>query len=115
MVTQQHDRSKSPPRSSTGRSAARPVMAPAHNGARHSQTRAADKDRLVIEASPGIPPAIAMLLNEQFLLLERTQARRKLRGMVREMQDQTLAEASRELFLRPEPDPNPAHFRVFVD
>lgn len=70
---------------------------------------------MTIDAQPGVPPAIAMLLNEEFSLFDRTSARRKLRGMLREMRDQTLAEAERKLFLLPPPDPNPLKFRVFMD
>jgi hypothetical protein len=69
----------------------------------------------VIEPGQGIPPAVALLLNEEFSLLERTQARRKLRGMIRELKDQTLAQPESYLFERPEPDTNPTRFRVFMD
>lgn len=44
-----------------------------------------------IEPAPGIPPYIAMLLNEDFWSLTPIQAVRKLRGMLRDLKDQVRA------------------------
>ncbi|WP_447898448.1 hypothetical protein [Stenotrophomonas sepilia] len=46
----------------------------------------------MIDASPGIPPHIALLLNEKFEFSDHRSAARKLKGMLRELKDQAVVE-----------------------
>ncbi|MFC4526709.1 hypothetical protein ISN76_04890 [Dyella halodurans] len=54
----------------------------------------------MIEPSPGVPPHIALLLNEKFSFGDPVNARRKLRGMWRDLQDQA-ENSPREVKLQP--------------
>lgn len=65
----------------------------------------------MIEPSPGVPPHIALLLNEPFDLDDVGAVRKQLKGMARELRAQ--AEASRSMFAV-EVDSKPGDFRVVL-
>lgn len=48
----------------------------------------------MIDATPGVPPHIAMLLNEEFDLADGRRSMRKLKGMLRELKDQSQSASS---------------------
>lgn len=65
----------------------------------------------MIDPSPGLPPHIALLLNEEFDFSDGRGVLRKLKGMVREMKDQTEAGSIHDPI---EPDKSTDEFRAVL-
>lgn len=69
----------------------------------------------MFDAAPGLPPAVALLLNEDFPLDDRARARRRLRSMVKEVKEQVLSVPLEPASFYPSEEQDPRVFRVFMD
>ena len=68
-----------------------------------------------IQAAPGVPPAVALLLNEQFSFFDQVGARKKLRELIPEIRRQTLSLPIRKWYLSSDVSFDPWEYRVFMD